>query len=183
MSEDRFKWYALRVISGKERKLREYIEKEVKLSGWAEVVRQILVPTEKVYKIQNGKKVIKERNFFPGYILIEADSYKFSGEMSGHIAGITNVIHFLGKATPTPLRSSEVNRILGKVDEMEEMGETMNEPYIVNETVRIIDGPFNDFKGDIEEVDEQKKKLKVIVKIFGRKTPVELNFMQVEKLS
>jgi len=183
MSDERNKWYALRVISGKERKLREYIEKEIDKAGLKEVVLQILVPTEKVYKVQGGKKVIKERNFFPGYILIEADSERFSGEIASHITNITGVIHFLGKNIPTPLRHSEVNRILGKVDEMEEMGERVNEPFLINETVRIIDGPFNDFKGDIEEVDDHKKKLKVVVKIFGRKTPVELNFMQVEKIS
>jgi len=125
MSDDNFKWYALRVISGKERKLREYIDKEVEKSGWKEIIRQVLVPTEKVYKVQGGKKVIKERKFFPGYILVEADSLRFSGEMVSHLTNVTNVIHFLGKNNPTPLRNSEVNRILGKVDEMEEMEEEM----------------------------------------------------------
>ena len=188
MSEDQktegLKWYALRVISGKERKLKEYLDNEVKKSGWNHAIKQILVPMEKVYKIQNGKKVVKERNFFPGYILVEAVESSLSGEIISHIATTNGVIHFLGKNNPTPLRQSEVNRILGKVDQIQEMGENaMNEPFIVNETVKIIDGPFNDFKGDIEEVHEDKKKLKVIVKIFGRRTPVELNFMQVEKLS
>lgn len=177
------KWYALRVISGQERKLRDYIENDVKRSKWDSVIKQILVPTEKVYKIQNGKKVIKERNFLPGYILVEAIDGGMSSEMISSIAGVTGVIHFLGKEHPTPLRASEVNRILGTVDEMEDAGETANEPFIVDEMVRIIDGPFNDFKGTIEEVNEEKKKLKVIVKIFGRRQPVELSFMQVEKLS
>ncbi len=177
------KWYALRVISGQERKLRDYIENDVKRSKWDSVIKQILVPTEKVYKIQNGKKVIKERNFLPGYILVEAIEGGMSAEMISSIAGVTGVIHFLGKEHPTPLRASEVNRILGTVDEMEDAGETANEPFIVDEMVRIIDGPFNDFKGTIEEVNEEKKKLKVIVKIFGRRQPVELSFMQVEKLS
>jgi transcriptional antiterminator NusG len=177
------KWYALRVISGQERKLRDYIENDVKRSKWDSVIKQILVPTEKVYKIQNGKKVIKERNFLPGYILVEAIDGGMSAEMISSIAGVTGVIHFLGKEHPTPLRASEVNRILGTADEMEETGETANEPFIVDEMVRIIDGPFNDFKGTIEEVNEEKKKLKVVVKIFGRRQPVELSFMQVEKLS
>lgn len=177
------KWYALRVISGQERKLRDYIENDVKRSKWDSVIKQILVPTEKVYKIQNGKKVIKERNFLPGYILVEAIEGGLSAEMISSIAGVTGVIHFLGKEHPTPLRASEVNRILGTVDEMEEAGDTANEPFIVDEMVRIIDGPFNDFKGTIEEVNEEKKKLKVVVKIFGRRQPVELSFMQVEKLS
>lgn len=177
------KWFVLRVISGKERKLKEYLEHEISRSGWAEIVTQILVPMEKVYKIKNGKKVIQERNFYPGYIMIEAIESKFSGEIIQAIRTTNNVINFLGQGgRPTALRKSEVNRMLGKVDEMAELGEGgVNEPFIVGETVKITDGPFNDFNGVIEEVYDEKKKLKVIVKIFGRRTPVELNFMQVEK--
>lgn len=175
------KWFALRVISGKERKLRELIEREVKLSNWDESVARVLVPMEKVYKIRNGKKVIQERNFFPGYILIASPKERLHADIINAIKNITGVIHFLGKDNPTPLRQPEVNRILGKVDEMAETGVSMNEPFIRGETVKIIDGPFNDFFGNIEEIYEEKKKLKVIVKIFGRRTPVELNFMQVEK--
>jgi transcriptional antiterminator NusG len=182
MSEQR-NWYVLRVISGKERKLKEYIELEIKRSGWGDVITQVLVPTEKVYKIKAGKKVIQERNFFPGYILIEAAVGQLTGDMVLTIRNMTGVINFLGKGMPEPLRKSEVNRILGKVDEMQDDVGTMNEPFIVGETVKIIDGPFNDFLGNIEEIYEEKKKLKVNVKIFGRKTPVELNFMQVEKQS
>jgi transcriptional antiterminator NusG len=180
MNDTENKWYVLRVISGKERKLKEYIDLEISRSGWGNVIEQILVPTEKVYKIKNGKKAISERNFYPGYILVEATG-SLSGEMISTIRNMTGVIHFLGKDNPVPLRHSEVNRILGRVDEMQEEGTTMNEPFIIGETVKIIDGPFNDFLGNIEEVNEEKKKLKVNVKIFGRKTPVELNFMQVEK--
>ncbi len=180
MSEDR-KWYCLRVISGKERKIKERIELEIQRSNWGDFVTQILVPTEKVYKIRNGKKVISERNILPGYILIEAVQDKFSGEMIQTIANIPNVIHFLGKTNPIPMRESEANRMLGKVDESQNLGESMIEPYIVGETVKIIDGPFSEFVGDIQEVNEEKKKLKVIVKIFGRGTEVELNYMQVEK--
>ncbi len=181
MSEEDRKWYVLRVISGKERKLKEYIDMEITRSGWDKTITQVLVPTEKVYKIKNGKRVIQERNFYPGYIMIEAIPTGLSGEMISTIRNLTGVIHFLGKETPIPLRKSEVNRILGKVDEMQEVGTSMNEPFIVGETVKIIDGPFNEFLGNIEEIHEEKKKLKVNVKIFGRKTPVELNFMQVEK--
>jgi transcriptional antiterminator NusG len=181
MAENR--WYALRVVSGQERKLREYIELEIKRSGWDNIVKQILVPMEKVYKIVNGKKQIKEKNFFPGYIMIEAVEGGLTGEIINTITSTTGVIHFLGKERPDPLRPSEVNRFLGKVDEMQDAGESVNEPFIIDETVKIIDGPFNDFKGTIEEIYEEKKKLKVIVKIFGRRTPVELNFMQVEKLA
>jgi transcriptional antiterminator NusG len=183
MADDK-KWYVLRVISGKERKVKEYLDGEVKRSKWEKMVGQVLVPTEKVYKIKNGKKVIKERIFFPGYILLEASEGKLSDEMAQQIRNMTNVINFLGNNNnPEPLRQSEVNRILGKVDEMHEQGDATSEPFIINETVKIIDGPFNDFVGTIEEIHEEKKKLKVIVKIFGRRTPVELNFMQVEKQS
>ena len=178
---DESKWYSLRVISGKERKIKERIEQEVQRSGWSDVVTQILVPTEKVYKIRNGKKVISERNILPGYILVEAIPGRFSGEMVQTIAGMPNVINFLGGNNPEPMRASEANRMLGKVDESQDAGEALIEPYIVGETVKIIDGPFSEFVGDIQEVNDEKKKLKVIVKIFGRGTEVELNFMQVEK--
>lgn len=177
------KWYSLRVISGKERKIKERIELEIHRSKWGDFITQILVPTEKVYKIRNGKKVISERNILPGYILVEAVAKKFSGEMIQRIANIPNVIHFLGKTSPIPMRESEANRMLGKVDDSQDLGESLIEPFIVGETVKIIDGPFSEFVGDIQEVNEEKKKLKVIVKIFGRGTEVELNFMQVEKTS
>ena len=181
MSEEDKRWYSLRVISGKERKIKERIELEVDRSKWTEVITQVLVPTEKVYKIRSGKKVISERNILPGYILIQALPSKLTGEMISTIANIPNVIHFLGKDNPIPMRESEANRMLGKVDESQEAGEAMIEPFIVGETVKIIDGPFSEFVGDIQEVNEEKKKLKVIVKIFGRGTEVELNFVQVEK--
>lgn len=179
---DQSKWYVLRVISNKERKLKQYIELELSRSGWEDVVHQVLVPTEKVYKIKKGKKVIQEKNFFPGYILIEADEKRFTSNMVQAIRSINGVMHFLGGPTPQALRKSEVNRILGKVDEMAEMASGVAEPFIIGEDVKITDGPFNDFNGTIEEIMEDKKKLKVIVKIFGRNTPVEVNFMQVEKI-
>jgi len=181
VTTDAIKWFALRVISGKERKLRDVIEREVKQSGWTDIISRVLVPMEKVYKIRNGKKVIQERNFFPGYILIGSPKERLHADVINAIKNITGVIHFLGKDNPTPLRKPEVNRILGKVDEMSEAGVAVNEPFIKGETVKIIDGPFNDFFGTVEEIYEEKKKLKVIVKIFGRRTPVELNFLQVEK--
>jgi len=177
------RWYSLRVISGKERKIKERIELEIDRSKWQDFIPQVLVPTEKVYKIRNGKKVISERNILPGYILIEAAPSKLTGEIIQIIANIPNVIHFLGRDNPIPMRQSEANRMLGKVDESQEAGEAMIEPFLVGETVKIIDGPFSEFVGDIQEVNEEKKKLKVIVKIFGRGTEVELNFVQVEKNS
>ena len=177
------RWYSLRVISGKERKIKERIELEVQRSGWSDFITQVLVPSEKVYKIRNGKKVIMERNILPGYILLEAIPDKLSGEIVQTISNMPNVIHFLGRNNPVPMQEAEANRMLGKVDESQEVGEALIEPFIIGETIKIIDGPFNDFVGDIKEVNEEKKKLKVIVKIFGRGTEVELNFMQVEKQS
>jgi len=175
------RWYSLRVISGKERKIKERIELEIQRSGWQSVIPQVLVPSEKVYKIRAGKKVIMERNILPGYILVEAVPSLFSGEMITTIANIPNVIHFLGRNNPIPMQQAEANRMLGKVDDSVDAGEMMIEPFIVGETIKIIDGPFKEFVGDIKEVNEEKKKLKIIVKIFGRGTEVELNFMQVEK--
>jgi len=145
-----------------------------------EYISQVLIPTEKVYEIRKGKKISKEKVFFPGYVLIEAN---LVGEIPHMLKNIPNVIGFLGSKgeEPTPLRMSEVNRILGKVDELSQAGEELTTPFYKNEPVKVIDGPFNGFSGIIEEVNEEKKKLKVSVKIFGRKTPVELSFLQVEK--
>lgn len=181
-TEDR-KWYSLRVISGKEKKIQERIVLEIERSEWKDFIFNVIVPTEKVYKVRNGKKVMQERNLLPGYILIEALGSKLKGDVAKAIADVPNVIHFLGKEDPLPMTQAEANRLLGKVDESTESGETLSEPFLVNETVKIIDGPFADFVGDVQEVNEEKKKLKVIVKIFGRGTEVELNFLQVEKLS
>ncbi len=182
MSEDK-RWYSLRVISGQERKIKERIELELQRSGWSDFVTQIVVPSEKVYKIRAGKKVVLDRNILPGYILVEAFPSKLTGEIIQSITTTPNVIHFLGRDNPVPMRESEANRMLGKVDASQEMTEELIEPFIVGEPVKIIDGPFKDFIGDIQDVNEEKKKLKVIVKIFGRGTEVELNFMQVEKKS
>jgi transcriptional antiterminator NusG len=181
MSEIQRKWYVLRTIGGKEKKVKEYIENEIANTELQDYVSQVLIPTEKVYQIRNGKKVAKERNFFPGYVLIEA---ALVGEIPHMLKSITNVIGFLGDVKggePVPMRQSEVNRILGKVDELQEGGDEFDIPFVVGETVKVTDGPFNGFNGIIEEVNEEKKKLKVMVKIFGRKTPLELSYMQVEK--
>ncbi len=173
------KWYVLRAISGKEKKVKEYLDNEIKRLDIENYISQVLIPTEKVYQIRKGKKVSKERNYFPGYVLIEAD---LTGEIPHIIKNIPEVLGFLGtKGGPDPLRPSEVKRILGKVDELAEQGEYVNIPFIVGETVKVIDSPFNGFTGVIEEINEEKKRLKVMVKIFGSKTPLELGFMQVEK--
>jgi transcriptional antiterminator NusG len=180
MSEQVKKWYVVRAISGKEKKVKQYIEVEVSRVGMSDLVSQVLIPTEKIYQIRNGKKISKERSFFPGYILLEA---ALVGELVHTIKNINGVIGFLGDKAgePIPLRMQEVNRILGKVDQLAEQDEELNNPYVVGENVKVIDGPFNSFSGVIEDINEEKKKLKVMVKIFGRKTPLELGYMQVEK--
>ena len=167
-----------------EKKIKEYLDKDIARNDWGKIIKQVFLPVEKVYKVQNGKKVMRERNFYPGYVMIEVESGKLNDDIISSIKNMTNVIHFLGKDNPIALRKAEVNKMLGKVDEMSDSGGmNMSEPFIVGETIKIIDGPFNDFNGVIEEVNDEKKKLKVTVKIFGRATPVELNYMQVEKLS
>ena len=178
------KWYVLRVVSGKERKVKEYLDKEVSRSGWSDVVKQVFLPVEKLYKVQNGKKVMRERNYYPGYVMIEVVDGKLSDDIRDAVKNTTNVIHFLGKENPIALRKIEVQKMLGKMDEMAESGgASMGVSFSKDEVVKIIEGPFNDFNGIIEEVNDEKKKLKVTVKIFGRSTPVELNYMQVEKIS
>ncbi|WP_430810512.1 MULTISPECIES: transcription termination/antitermination protein NusG [unclassified Carboxylicivirga] len=180
MAEVTKKWYVLRAIGGKEKKVKEYVESEIAGLKLTDYVSQVLIPTEKVYQIRNGKKVSKERPYLPGYVLVEA---AMVGEIPHILRNIPNVIGFLNDNddTPVPLRPSEVNRILGKVDELSENDEELDVSFIVGETIKVIDGPFNGFNGLIEDVNEEKKKLKVMVKIFGRKTPLELSFMQVEK--
>ena len=179
MSEIEKKWYVLRAISGKETKVKEYLEAEVKNSGLSDYVSQVLIPTEKVYQVRNGKKVVKERSYLPGYVLVEA---ALVGEVAHHLRNVPNVLGFLGgQDKPVPLRQSEVNRILGKVDELQESGEDSSVSFAIGESVKANFGPFTGFTGVVEEVNNEKKKLKVMVKIFGRRTPLELGFMQVEK--
>lgn len=185
MSEQTKQWYVLRAIGGKEKKVKEYIDAEVRHLGLEHLVSQVLIPTEKVYTIRNGKKVSKERVSYPGYVLVEA---AMVDEVPYVLRNTPNVLGFLGETKEesqrliaTPVREAEVARILGRVDLMS-AGEEENEvPFFVGETVKVTDGPFASFSGTIEEVDEERKKLKVSVKIFGRKTPMELSFMQVEK--
>jgi len=177
------KWYVVRAVSGQENKIKTYIENEISRLGLGDYVDQVLVPTEKVIQIRNGKKVNKERTYFPGYIMIQAN---LSGEVPHIIKSITNVIGFLGETKgeeTVPLRQSEVNRMLGKVDELAlEADSNVAIPFTIGETVKVIDGPFNGFDGTIEKINEEKRKLEVMVKIFGRKTPLELSYMQVDKV-
>ena len=178
-------WYVIRAVGGKEKKVKEYIETMVHNSHLEEYISQVLIPTEKVYTIRNGKKISKEKVSYPGYVLVEA---AMVGEIPYVLRNTPNVLGFLGdskedskRMIATPLRPQEVARILGRVDELSQ-GEEENEiPFFVGEKVKVTDGPFSTFSGVIEAVDNDRKKLTVSVKIFGRKTPMELSFMQVEK--
>lgn len=180
------KWYVLRVVSGQEKKVKSYLETEIERSKLGDFIPQVLIPSEKVYEMRNGKKRVRERNFFPGYVLVSADLS--NGEAYHTVNNIPGVIGFLGGSStsstkdPVPLRQSEVNRILGKVDQLDELEERLETPFIKGESVKVMDGPFSGFTGNVEEIFEDKKKLNVMVKIFGRNTPVELSYMQVEKL-
>jgi transcriptional antiterminator NusG len=183
MAEIAKKWYVVRAVSGKEKKVKEYLELEIARMKLTDYVNQVLIPTEKVFKIQNGKKVNKEKAFLPGYVLIEA---ALVGEVTHVIKSIPNVIGFLGTekgGAAVPMRMAEVNRILGKVDELSMTEEELKIPFVVGESVKVVDGPFNNFSGVVDEINEEKKKLKVMVKIFGRKNLLELSYMQVEKES
>ncbi|MHA3789680.1 transcription termination/antitermination protein NusG [Flavobacterium hauense] len=176
------KWYVVRAVSGQENKVKNYIETEINRLGMADYISQVLVPTEKVVQVRDGKKISKDRVYFPGYVMIEAN---LTGEIPHIIKSITGVIGFLGETKggdAVPLRLSEVNRMLGKVDELSVKTDNVSIPFTVGETIKVIDGPFNGFNGSVEKVNEEKRKLEVMVKIFGRKTPLELSFMQVEKV-
>jgi len=172
-------WYVLRAVSGKEAKVKEYIDAEIKNGRLGGHVAQVLIPTEKVKQLRGNKQVVKERMYLPGYVLVEA---RLVGETVHELRNTPNVLGFLGGMdNPTPLRESEVNRILGKVDEMENEPLEVEIPFVVGENVKVVDGPFAGFSGTIDRVDDDKKKVTVIVKVFGRNTGLDLGFMQVEK--
>ncbi|MDC0377950.1 MAG: transcription termination/antitermination protein NusG [Flavobacteriaceae bacterium] len=176
------KWYVVRAVSGQENKIRDYMDSEINRLGFKDFVEDILVPTQKVVQIRKGKKINKEKVYFPGYIMIKAN---LTGEIPHIIKALPNVIGFLGETKggdPIPLRTAEVNRMLGKVDELSTESESVSIPFDIGENIKVIDGPFNGFNGTIEKVNQEKRKLEVMVKIFGRKTPLELSYMQVEKI-
>jgi transcriptional antiterminator NusG len=182
-------WYVLRAVSGQEKKVKSYLENEVARQGLIESVPQILIPTEKIVEMRNGKKRIREKAFFPGYIMISADLS--NGEVMHLITSMPGVIGFLGSndkdknaaKIPVPLRASEVKRMLGQVDEVVEEAAVASVSFLKGESIKVMDGPFSGFSGTIEEIFDDKKKLQVTVKIFGRNTPVELSYAQVEKES
>ena len=193
MSESSKKWYVLRAAGGKEKKAKEYLEKEIERRNLQDLVSQVLVPTEKVYRIRDGKRICTERLFYPGYVLIEAE---LTGElqhiirnevphMSGFLTEKRDVKRGEGKVQeeklPIPLRDDEVKRILGEQDEQVNTEAETIVDYKTGDAVKITDGPFNGFDGTVEEIVEDRSKLKVMVMIFGRKTILELNFTQVTK--
>ena len=179
MAETKRNWYVLRAVSGKEAKVKEYIEAELKYNELlSKYVFQVFIPTEKHATLRNGKRVVKEKIALPGYVLIEAE---LKGDTAHTLRFMPNVLGFLGGLDhPTPVKQSDINRMFGSAEESEIVDEVAI-PYIVNDTVKVTDGPFSGFTGVIEEVNTEKHKLKVMVKIFGRKTPLELSFMQVTK--
>ena len=182
MSDFLKKWYVVRAIGGKENKVKNYLENEIARLNLSDYIETVLVPTQKVIQIRNGKKYNKERVYFPGYVIIQAN---LSGEIPHIIKSIPGVIGMLGEVKggdPVPLRQAEINRMLGKVDELAVENENVVIPFVVGESIKVIDGPFNGFEGTIEKIHEEKRKLEVMVKIFGRKTPLELSYMQVEKI-
>ena len=175
------KWYVVRAVSGQENKVKAYIENEINRLGMGDYISQVLVPTEKVVTVKDGKKIVKDKVYFSGYVMIEAN---LAGEIPHIIKSISGVIGFLGEVKggdPVPLRLSEVNRMLGKVDELAVKTDTHSIPFNIGETIKVIDGPFNGFNGTVEKINDEKRKLEVMVKIFGRKTPLELSYMQVQK--
>ncbi len=183
MSDNSLKsWYVVRSVSGQEHKVKTYIDNEIVRLNLQDYISQVLVPTEKVVQVREGKKISKEKVYFPGYIMVEAN---LAGETAHIIKSISGVIGFLGETKggePLPLRKSEVNRMLGKVDELSLESDSLMIPFNYGETIKVVDGPFNGFNGTIEKINEEKRKLEVMVKIFGRKTPLELSFAQVEKV-
>lgn len=183
MADDKKEWYVLRAISGKEAKVKEVLDAAIKNTNLGQYVSQVLIPTEKVYTTRNGKKVLKERNLYSGYVFVEA---KLTGEVIYELRNTTNVIDFLRgrskQSMPEPLRESEVMRMLGAADDLRTPQEDASNEYIVGESVKVNFGPFSGFTGVIREVNADKKKIKVEVKIFGRPTDLELENSQVERL-
>ncbi len=182
MGESKKEWYVLHAISGKEAKVKEILDAAIKNTDLGQFVSQVLIPTEKVYTNRNGKKVLKEKNLYSGYVFVEAE---LTGEVIYTLRNTTNVIDFLrGRAKtskPEPLRETEVKRMLGAADELNELVEDDFGNFIPGEHVTVTYGPFNGFKGEVKEVNKEKKRLKVVVTVFGRPTEIELENSQVDR--
>ena len=184
---EELKWYALKVVGGQEAKVKAYLEAEVIRQKLTDCIAQILIPVEKVYEVRAGKKKVKERNSFPGYLFLCGQLY--DGRVNHAVRGIPGALGFLGvrgwgtSKAPIPLRPSEVERVLGGGDQHEADSRSLEAMFMVGETVKVIDGPFNGFSGNVQEIFEERKKLNITVKIFERETPVELGYAQVEKIA
>lgn len=181
-AEPQVRWYALQVYSGHENKVKTLLEKRIAESANRNVIiRQVLVPTQEVMEIKGGKKTKVTKNLYPGYILVEA---RMNDETQYFINSITGIIKFLGAgASPQPLREREVNKILGRIDEVKEAPEEVTIPFDIGDPVEVVEGPFSDFSGIVEEVYPEKGKVKVTVSLFGRPTAVELDYLQLKKVS
>ena len=178
LKNDIRKWYVLRTFSGHEKKVKQYLEREVDRLDIGDRIAEIMIPTETVFEMRQGKKRTREKTFFPGYILLHA---LLDNHLQHVLSSVPSVVGFLTTGDePTPLRPDEVNRILGRMDEAREMGEQPEIPFESGDAVKVVDGPFNNFTGFVEEVYPDKMKVKVMVSIFGRKTPLELDYLQVE---
>jgi transcription termination/antitermination protein NusG len=172
------RWYVVRTFSGHENKVKTFLETGLKENEKLQAkIENILVPMEKVFEVKDGKKRSKTKNFFPGYILVQAD---LDNQVKDFILNAPSVMGFLGsKTTPNPLQPEEVKRIIGRITQ-DENSERMETIFRTGDLVKIVEGPFNNFSGFIQEVNEEKMKIKVLVSIFGRKTPVEIDFVQAE---
>ncbi len=174
------KWYALRIYSGKEQKVKAHIEHEIELQQIEDKVGNIIIPSENIIEMKDGKKRVKNKVFFPGYMLIEM---VLDNQTQHVISNSPGVISFVGpKNEPVPLRQSEIRDVLGKIEKSheKEIRGKVDVPFSVGDAIRVVDGPFNDFTGFVEEINEEKNKVKVNISIFGRPTPVELDFLQIE---
>jgi transcriptional antiterminator NusG len=170
-------WYTIHVLSGHEKKIQKYLENEIERSGLGGQINRVLIPSEDVIEMRDGKKRVKNRIFFPGYMLVEMELNNVTQHIILNTPGVTN---FVGpKNKPVPLQEDEIKRVLGRIEDRRDE-EIIDIPYRTGDPVKVIDGPFTDFAGVVEEINHEKKKLKVLVSIFGRSTPVELDFLQVE---
>lgn len=177
------KWYVIKTVSGNENKVKNYIEKEIRHLGFDNNIGQILVPVEKVIQIRNGKKIHREKVYYPGYVMLEAF---LEGEIIHVVKNIPGVINFLSEqkgGQPVPMRKSEISKMLGKVDELSETDAGLSIPFTIGEKVKVTDGPFSGFDGTVEKINEEKRKISLTVLIFGRKTPLDLNFAQIERIA
>lgn len=182
--ENGFDWYVVRCFSGHERKVKEFLVREIEEHDLSHKVKEILIPTETIVEIRSGKKKTKEKNFFPGYMLVKTI---YDEEVNNLMQSAPSCIGFLkagrNDTVPTPIKKREVDRILGRVydnKEMAEKGGVIDIPYKEGDLIKVIDGPFKEFDGTVQEVLPDKLKLRVLVSIFGRKTPVEVDLNQVE---